>query len=380
MINELSAVREKLVKVAVERDSLKAELLRTRDENLNAIDVNLREAMGLNPHLDVAKTVKPLEKVLKELQLQRLQNQYRSQRQQKGQSTTPQQPPELGEDMISVGRKEFEDIVRDCATQERLITGFQKENERLVKLLKEREQEEQAKQAKFFDEKEELNKELNRLRNIHKVYLENKNAGQVSSSANNAINTTTAFTHEHLYAISSQKTADQLKLELEMDAKLRYANEKLAVLQKEAGEKERKLHREVDELQKQVNGMKAENDLLRNKSIDELEETLKNMQEENNRLKDKLLWHLENQKMSDESDEQLTYQRRLFHFVTEELVKKGVSPKSISSLVDRFNRKNSTTDPQDLDQSMLNKSNVVGHQNVPKVGAGRNFSDIQRIK
>ena len=59
-----------------------------------------------------------------------------------------------------------EDWAKLLAEQEQLLKGYQLENERLVAAAKVKAAEDKALRAAFFDERESMNKELNRLRNM----------------------------------------------------------------------------------------------------------------------------------------------------------------------------------------------------------------------
>jgi hypothetical protein len=56
-------------------------------------------------------------------------------------------------------------LKKEIEAQEFLLLGYQKENEKLVAILREKEKEEAYRTAKHFDQQEKMNKELNRLRN-----------------------------------------------------------------------------------------------------------------------------------------------------------------------------------------------------------------------
>ena len=67
--------------------------------------------------------------------------------------------------MIHISAKDLQKLHVEIESQEVLITGYQKENEKLVARVKELESAEQTRITKFIEQQEVLNKEVNRLRN-----------------------------------------------------------------------------------------------------------------------------------------------------------------------------------------------------------------------
>jgi hypothetical protein len=154
----------------------------------------------------------------------------------------------VGEETVTLYKREFDALSAECASQEILITGFQKENEKLIKGVRNREFENSAAKAKFFDQRERLNKEVNRLRNMvgetandaDRTISDTDPAGDLgmtpgsgsSSPLNARRETVTPFT---------RKSADVLRAELDKDAFVRHLKERAAIAEAGAGLREKDL-------------------------------------------------------------------------------------------------------------------------------------------
>ena len=134
-----------------------------------------------------------------------------------------------------------------------LIAGFQKENEKLLVGLNSRQKEDSAAKAKFFDQREYLNKEINRLRNmvgeIPKGGHEVNNLGSSSShmiipsGMGSGLGLGTGVGTEGSIGIGSymNKSADVLRVELDKDALVRHLRERAAIAESGAGVREKEL-------------------------------------------------------------------------------------------------------------------------------------------
>lgn len=130
-----------------------------------------------------------------------------------------------GDEQVTLLKKEYDSLLAECSSQETLIAGFQKENEKLLLGVNTRDRENTAAKAKFFDQQEVLNKEVNRLRNMvgeipkgleyayeNNENIQNNNANErdglpsSSSGVNNAPQT--AQNAEKIFVSSSQVISD----------------------------------------------------------------------------------------------------------------------------------------------------------------------------
>ena len=69
------------------------------------------------------------------------------------------------EETITVPKAKYNAMFDEIKSQEALIEGYQKENEKLIANLRSMENEYNREKAKFYDQREEINRDLNRLRN-----------------------------------------------------------------------------------------------------------------------------------------------------------------------------------------------------------------------
>jgi hypothetical protein len=190
---------------------------------------------------------------------------------------------EVGTDIISVNRLYYESLLHDHTDQEALIVGFQKENERLTDVLKNREFIELTKQAAFYDQLEVLNKELNRLRNGN---CERDHINAAKSSF-------VGLTHG---------SVDQLRTDLELDIMVRSLKERVAIAENEAKDRERVFVTEKEKLitenraLTEINNalMLNKNTLIRN-ATEKQNSVVSQLVNENARLSKKINWYVENQ-------------------------------------------------------------------------------------
>ena len=144
-----------------------------------------------------------------------------------------------GVERITMSKKEFDILVADCASQEILITGFQKENEKLLKSVKNKNFEDENEKAKFFDQREYLNKEINRLRNMvgeipEDPTVESGTYGDLGSSP--GINSKGPLSIPY-----ARKSAEVFRAELDKDSYVRHLKERAAIAEAGAGVREKEL-------------------------------------------------------------------------------------------------------------------------------------------
>ncbi len=261
--------------------------------------------------------------------------------------------------MINVPKEELDALLKDYATQERLLDGYHKENERLVRLMKERESEDNARKALFLDQQEELNKQLNLLRNQYGVPPDQKDLSQANRNV--------------LLRKSYQKTAEQLRFELELDAKVRYLQEQLTEHREEAGKRERQLLHSAGNLRTENNDLRKELERLCNTDRQQLEEMIAHLQGENNRLVDKVQWHVDNARLVHESDEELSKLRMQINLLQQDILRRGGTSKQLSQLLEQ-----SPGAAQDINTSILDRSTQSARTNSNK--PHRNYADVKRIR
>jgi hypothetical protein len=144
-----------------------------------------------------------------------------------------------GIERITISKTEFETLVAECASQETLITGFQKENEKLLKKVKNRDFEDMNERAKFFDQREYLNKEVNRLRNMVGEIPEDPT---VESGIHGDLGSSPGTNSKGPLSLPyARKSAEMLRAELDKDTFVRHLKERAAIAEAGAGVREKEL-------------------------------------------------------------------------------------------------------------------------------------------
>ena len=144
-----------------------------------------------------------------------------------------------GIERITISKTEFETLVAECASQETIITGFQKENEKLLKKLKSRDSEDMNARAKFFDQREYLNKEVNRLRNMVGEIPEDPT---VEYGIHGDLGSTPGTNSRGPLSLPyARKSAEMLRAELDKDTFVRHLKERAAIAEAGAGVREKEL-------------------------------------------------------------------------------------------------------------------------------------------
>ena len=144
-----------------------------------------------------------------------------------------------GIERITISKSEFETLIAECASQETLITGFQKENEKLLKKVKNRDFEDMNERAKFFDQREYLNKEINRLRNMVGEIPEDPT---VESGIHGDLGSSPGTNSKGPLSLPyARKSAEMLRAELDKDTFVRHLKERAAIAEAGAGVREKEL-------------------------------------------------------------------------------------------------------------------------------------------
>ena len=291
-----------------------------------------------------------------------------------------QQPSAEGGDSLSVNKAEYERLLKDHAAQEHLIDGFQRENERLAKLVKEHETEQNLRTALYYDQREELNKELNRLRNAGRA------AGGVGP--HNA--------HDELPVSLHQKSAEALREELRMDAEIRTLKERLAEAEAGMGVREREMQHTIEKLRRDnrelaataanVNLQQLQHYGAHHHDEDFLQLQTENsvMKEELGQLRQKVAWYVQNQQLLDATDEEKAQLQAACTAMRQELQNKGMSAAALDRITAMPRARHGERGGDDhntssaLDRSLA--STATSNAQASARGGKRSFADIKRIK
>lgn len=266
---------------------------------------------------------------------------------------------ENGEEVITIAKVEYDRLIAECASQEVLIAGFQKENEKLVKENKQRELAESSRKAQYFDQQENLNKELNRLRNA----VEGDTITPVSTI---------------------RKSADALRAELNTDATIRALRERLAIAESGAGMREKELQTTIDKLRADYRQLATESAFIsRNVTAYQageqqtIDDERKKHSEEINELRSKLAWYAENQELIENSENTIVDLKASVATLKTELKRRGVDSKTINALLDPSRNKSQADDEKEADAD-ISMFSTTGKTNAGKTT--RNPADIKKIK
>jgi hypothetical protein len=293
--------------------------------------------------------------------------------------------------MILINKNDYTLLLKDLKNNENLLNSFQKENERLIKLSKKQEIQENFLKTSFFNQQEELNRELNKLKN----------------EQNNNIN----------FIQHNKKTADILKTELELDCLIRELKEKLIISEKTIKNNEyefqsiiEKLRFENKELISTINNLNLSlNDDNDNDSeVNNLKNENKNLKIDIKNLNDKINWYIENQKIIDDVELNLKKNNFICKLLKNELLKRNTNLKinDINKLIDNSikkvhfdggyyenNEKNNknTDDDGEINIEMTDNkkneksfTNTINNKNNKSYSLlqqpHRSFADIKKIK
>ena len=300
-------------------------------------------------------------------------------------------------------------IIIDHATLERLLDGFHKENERLSSVIKELETEKNMRIALFYDEREEMNKELNRLRNIYhsncnattfdvkegfrrrKKRSERNDRYDVDGDdedkyhddiddSNNLKYDNSNNNHDRTTMITnSKKSAETLRMELDMDSMIRTLKEKLLQSESHMNERERELQHIIDKLHNenidyatkisyltlQINNITSTT--IINDKINTLEHNNKSYLNEINKLKTKLHWYVENQRLIDQIDDDNKKFKLSYQIMKQEFIKHGGNMQFVQHIINNeVNKLNETNISRDDDNQHPSSSSISSKKNEYK--------------
>ena len=389
---ELTILREREQDLLKQLDTLKASLFMHDQDAAAAQDCQLRLSMGLDPTFDVAGSYQPLAKgfaasmhkagvypqnVLKP-QLKSYYSDKAKTKEQKGE----------GDDTVPVNRVDYEKLVSDHAAQERLLDAFQKENDRLAKFAREKDTEQQLRSAVFFDQREVLNKELNRL----------KNATRASGAATESpLKSDQPFSAQQNYdeipIATSKKTADTIRMELQMDATIRSLKDQLKEAESGMHERERDLQVTIEKLRKQNRELAAAAANVDLQKIQPQDSDFLQLQTENNVFREKVAylqerieWYGENQKLLDRAEEETQQYRQAIAALKRELVQQGYEGRAVDRIISahRVTQMSDTgvEESPNSNSSAMDRSGWQGpaSSNKTPTKGGRSAADIKKIK
>ena len=257
---------------------------------------------------------------------------------------------------VILSKEAYQKLRREIDTLDKLVDGYQKENEKMLITMKEIRSQEAQWKAKFFDEREELNRELNMYRN----------------AAPQGPNIT-------------RKSAELLKEELEKDALVRNLRERVAEAESGAGTREKELLQTVDRLRDENKQLAVEIkritlDFQKNETtaLSAAKEELRKIKDEAENLRNKLIWYAENQEIIDNGEQERQDLSHDLSVCKRELKALGVDLSSLDLRI-RGNMKAAQLVPEESISSALTavkKSPVVSKP----LKINRNPADIKRIK
>ena len=152
---------------------------------------------------------------------------------------------------ITVSKPEYNRLIIECENQERLLLGYQSENNKLIneiKLLKDN-----IKEIKttYYDQRLQLNTQLNQYRQEHHILPSSSTSAFPPSSSAFPTTSSTSQLEGSLPVVTKPKhTIDSnvLQRELEQDALIRVLKERLAVSEAGGGGREKELQGTIDKL------------------------------------------------------------------------------------------------------------------------------------
>lgn len=314
---------------------------------------------------------------------------------------------------IRVNRADYERVLKDHAELEVLVEGFQRENERLSKQLKELQTEHQVRSALYFDERSQMNKELNRLRNMLRsgtgtsVHLDGINPifpgqGQLGEQGRQLPYDEVPVSG----GLLPQKTAEVLRAELQHDATVRQLKERLAEAEAGSGQRERAMQATIEKLRKENrelaalaaasaagahNGNKGNTGGRGDSDFLHMQSDNSTLQAEVSQLKSKLSWYIQNQKLIDTAEEERQQWQAVAAALQKELLgKKGVDRRDVDRIVQmamqqphspqqQQQRRRGGATQHTSDTSYLMDRSVETSSRTG-IRQPRSFADIKRIK
>lgn len=216
-------------------------------------------------------------------------------------------------EMISLEKSEYDNLLKEYKAQEVLITGFQKENERLAKLLKEHEDEDSARRAAFFDQQEEMNRELNKLRNAYR---------------------------RDFVQHSGRMSADLLRVDLEKDATIRSLQGRLREAEAQMGDRESDLRKELEKFKRENRELvgalavaQQHRSLYAEDHKAHHDGKLQGAIQEIRRLSEKLRWFNDNQRVIDTIESEKESIIKVFNTLIAAVLRSGVEENDLKQIV-----------------------------------------------
>lgn len=209
-------------------------------------------------------------------------------------------------DMISIQKAEYDRLVHEVQTQERLIESSQAENKRLFEQLKERNRVTDSKKARYFDERTALNIELNKLRN------------------------------------ETHSDSEKLREVLESEATIQALKERITDIEVSSANRAQEFRSTIDKLRSQNKDLQDKIATLRIQSLIEAQATQTFRTVDNERqklikevqdLRAKIAWYVENQQLI----ESVQCERNRFQFesnmLKRELIRRGARREEITAIL-----------------------------------------------
>lgn len=271
--------------------------------------------------------------------------------------------PQAGPSGSAAESETIAKLQREIESQENLISGLQRENERLYAIEKEKEALQRSIKANFFDQHEALNKELNRLRNL---------VGETDGGGENIQ--------------SSYNIGSRLRNELDTDATIRALRERVAVAESTAGIREKELQQTIEKLRVENRELIERSKSIRNQVMAELSAQQENLvhekkvaMDELKELREKLIWYAENQELLEQIEsEKQDLSGKLANIKSCLRTKYNFSLATINQMM--LTTSSATDGPTDNailnDTSLLDHDTSLGHMNKRR----RSPADIKRIK
>lgn len=200
-----------------------------------------------------------------------------------------------------------EDLRKEFFIQEKLLAAYQKENERLSSLIKEKENALVAVQADFYDKQEGLNKELLRLKNEN-------------SSVNKEF--------------IKRKGAENIRAEIETDVKLRALQDKIRDMEHQTNERENQFRKTIHLLKEENSKIENEKKLLQSRNVQTLEQELVSYKQEILELKEKIRWYQDGQGVIGKLQNKIDVLTRQQDHVRNQLLLKGIPGNFIEDIFD----------------------------------------------
>lgn len=297
------------------------------------------------------------------------------------------EPIKINEDQIILSKAEFDEIVNERNAVEDLLTGYQRENERLGQLLRKKDLEEKQLKAQYFDQQESMNKELNRLRNLTKGIAEKS----TFVDSNNSFHSKDDI-HSH-GTMLARKSSSQFRNELSAEAHIRYLEENLRGLQMSSSKREKELNDNIEKIRRdyrQLADRAAEESANLwedfHSQNSKLQHQNDRLSEEMEDLKKQVAWYKENQRIIDDVyREKKDMQKEIIQLKNEIRTRSGAKDTFTKPTVNMSTDKGRKISPDIKSKklkSALDLSNISdSHLGVSASNHGsRHAADVRRIR